>query len=651
MRPGSRRVRRVRLTIFSAMALALVAGDAAAQLGPERKQAVEGIREVVLRPLEGQAHPYGLRVHLYNEELERGTRVMPYAARDETVEPLECNTRCLLFFVDRDPIAHFGHPVIIALWELGSDSPVAADRIQWMDAEWWPVVEEPPPPGMIPRRKQVFHAVALRAYGSERTRMDPEVADPDHRMGTIVYDAPASTPIADPAVFGSVTLEEPPPSTAPQPTPQPSPTPGCGVWAVVVVGWDDRNDTFETDAEGMYAVLKGHQVPADHIYYLSPRHPGDPTATPTVGDLKLPTSKSNVENAIKTLVPESIAQSGTTCDEFLLFYSSHGSGQLINGAITSVLKCVSDQSYGGNITPVELNGWLGNVPCKRVTVVLEACQSGGFLDELKISRNPANPQKRLVFTSTSPAGTSHRDVDGQGDPNPGDAGSETVWGYIEAFGMSASDRVLHKREVSFGEAVKYAMDNDITKINGENTPMAYPPEPWRVGAPQRAAHWCYRDSGLPDIDVPRLPASGTVSSATTTTISAAPPRVTISNTGVASVPVATVRLFEPKPMRWWQTPGIGQGSTPTAGTIDDALQRLFWPDDFRQVGNTQLLPGFDPGTTRSFCLKRYVSSFGARVAMPHLLVVVDSPRDPMTPGDLKIEALLANDNNVGTTMP
>jgi len=77
---------------------------------------------------------------------------------------------------------------------------------------------------------------------------------------------------------------------------------------------------------------------------------------------------------------------------------------------------------------------------------------------------------RCIFTSASSNTSSFADVDYAGDPNPGDVGSETIYGYIEAFYTASAD-VNGDNEISFGEAFQYAWDNDITRINGSNTPQ------------------------------------------------------------------------------------------------------------------------------------------------------------------------------------
>jgi hypothetical protein len=424
---------------------------------------------------------------------------------------------------------------------------------------------------------------------------------------------------------------------------------------VIVNGWDDPEDTFQIDTNGMYTVLKGHQVPEDQIYYLSPENDGDPCVPASIDNHRPPTTFDNVQNAIQTYVPQKIEQSGRSCDEFLLFVSSHGDRTGAGSSLKSILKVVTDKvcgpddnpvPYGGVISPEQLNGWLAEVPCDRVTVVLEACHSGGFVDELKNSPNPNLPQQRFVFASTSPAGESHADVDSTEDPNPGDAGSETIWGYIEAFGMSAADFNPEKREISFGEAVKYAVDNDVTQLNGTNSPQMHPAIPWLQGLPQSAAHWCYRGTGQPDLDVPltRDSDAGPAGSDPFT-----PRMVEVGNTGYSALSVGTLRFFEPDPMEWQRILNLAGGPAAPPETIESLAGKLQWPDDFTQVGNTRLVWGIGAGTTRWYRVSRAAAAGPAGFPARSLLLVVDSPQDPLTAGSLRIETLLVNDNNVGTT--
>lgn len=80
----------------------------------------------------------GLRVNQYPELLDAQTEVRE-ANPDEAVLPrtLVCLNESWLFFFDLAPGAHFAHPTIIALVD------AVSGEIQYMDAEWWPVIDVP----------------------------------------------------------------------------------------------------------------------------------------------------------------------------------------------------------------------------------------------------------------------------------------------------------------------------------------------------------------------------------------------------------------------------------------------------------------------------------------------------------------------------
>ena len=76
-----------------------------------------------------------------------------------------------------------------------------------------------------------------------------------------------------------------------------------------------------------------------------------------------------------------------------------------------------------------------------------------------------------------------------------------------------------------------------------------------------------------------------------------------------------------------------------------------FPDHFVQVGDTRLIQGLPSQESMSFILPRVgIGPFSGLTLEPYL-VVVDSPRDPVTPGTVKLAALASNDNNVGVTTP
>jgi hypothetical protein len=125
-----------------------------------------------------------------------------------------------------------------------------------------------------------------------------------------------------------------------------------------------------------------------------------------------------------------------------------------------------------------LDNWLDAITSDELVAVVEACHSGSLIGRYadgtyvvaEDDLTGDGETNRAILTSASTDTSSYPDIDGADDPNPGDSGSETVWGYIEAFGVASAD-TDGDGEISFGEAWQYAWDNDVTRIRGLNIPQ------------------------------------------------------------------------------------------------------------------------------------------------------------------------------------
>jgi len=145
------------------LVILLATASAEAQLTREQQEATNRIREMVEAGLDADSGDQEFRIHMFNEVLDQGTEVRPFHIETLDFKPLECANRCLLFYVDLYPIAHYGHPVIIALWDLDLQTDSADERIQSLDAEWWPVIEKPGPPGSKGTdQRSIFRSVISR---------------------------------------------------------------------------------------------------------------------------------------------------------------------------------------------------------------------------------------------------------------------------------------------------------------------------------------------------------------------------------------------------------------------------------------------------------------------------------------------------------
>jgi hypothetical protein len=389
----------------------------------------------------------GLRALQHGELLPSATQVKPAFGMSAGAQTLTCENPCWLFFIDKAPGAHFAHPVTIILLDAETGEQ------QVMDTEWWPEVSGP-----NTETKQLFK--------TREMRMNPELIVfehlPDLLPGIQLQN------FLPPSSQGSTTLSQSELNGVLPPI-----CDGCNAWAIIVCGYDDRPDTFDEDTNGIYAVLKSLGLSDDHIFYLSP-HAGD------LG-VDMPTSKVNVQWAI-----QQVADQACEDDKVLFFYSSHGG---IDG-----LTCI-DQG----ISASELDGWLSAINSKEMAIIIEACHSGSLIGKYSTGAyvaaeddlTGAGKTKRVVFTSASTDTSSYPDVDGADDPNgPADIGSESIYGYIMAFGIPAAD-TNGDVALSFAEGVKYALDNDVTLIRGVNFPQFS-----RTADldPAKVHHYCYPTS-------------------------------------------------------------------------------------------------------------------------------------------------------------
>ena len=617
--------------------------------------------------------PPGARVHLYTGVLEEGTVVQSYMAGKED-EILECVGKSLLFFIDWCPSGHYAHPVAYAIWDEDQESGDDSGTLKSIDANWWPVIRPPGPGGVPGAGIPVFDTVASRAYPEERSRMAYATSDDEH--GTIVLDSTPRHSAFDPSRLGHIRQEGP--KSEPEPIrPSESTTKdssaadaakavstACPTWAVVVDGDINRDDSFDEDADGMYAVLRGHRVPEDQIYYLSPHfdlpdpceYPptADPSAcplpapctAPSATDYKQRTSYINLKNILLEHLPERIGLASTPpCDELLFFSSSHGLGQY--------LPYVFQKCWGGNIWDYELNEWLARVPCEKVTVVIEACKSGEFEEELRtlptLTPAAAFPaQERWIFTSTTADGVSHRDIDSALDPNPGDVGSETIWGYIEAFGSGSADTGDLDGRISFAEAVAYARANDASIVDPEylNDPQVYPNLP-----PQIEPHTCCESPIDVDLEISGTHAApaGLIEYGAPIFLEnlnlATPIVVKVTNLGPSRLDVATVKVF------------FAQQKSQSLAALDRLHwpwphhpltavgDVIWWPSEVRQIGNTILISNLAPGESKLFGMRWNVAPKFPSAGRMAVFATVDGPKDPVVTQRTPVSVLLEIDNN------
>jgi hypothetical protein len=577
------RVTRRRYLLAFALASAATCGvcgapsPAAGQVRVDRMEADRKALAVVEGIWQKSDQKKGLRALRYKDLLPRGVRVTPaFGTAGKELPVLTCERPCWFFFVDEDPKAHFAHPVTYLVVDAESG------EVRTLRTDWWPLVDG----------KAVFSKF--------RERADPESVIFERASSDSRGEKPKLPPGGGRALLGTH-----------------SP---CSAWAVIVCGYDDLPDTFDEDTDGMYQVLIGLGVPDDHVFFVSPHttHPG----------VDRPLSAANVQWAVN----EVAAHAGEH-DKALFFYSSHG-------GIDS-LTCGAS-----SIPAASLSSWLAGVNSQELTVVVEACHSGSLIGRYKDGTYLAaeddltghGETNRAVFTSASTDTSSYPDLDGPDDPNPGDSGSETIWGYVEAFSTSAADS-SGDGEISFGEAWQYAWNNDVSRIRGSNTPQMT-----HTGLdPATAYNYCYRIGGPRDLFVSDGP--GDVGHNSYDYDS--------TDIWVTQDPMGTDHQDVVSGMDNYVHVAVhNRGTSPIAnGTLQaywaDTSAATSWPGDFHPIGvpfSYASLPAEGTAT------QTWTWAVDPSIGLGHhfcLVAIADSPDDPSTGGPAGVTYVAPFDNNIG----
>ena len=539
-----------------------------------------------------------LRVHLYRDVLPTGTVVRPYWPEVDPGQHVDLTCSgdegCRLFFIDTDHWAHFAHPTVVVLWDPGA---APNQVIRWVEGEWWPLVNGQP----------VFDTV--------RKREDWKSEDDPDPMSTIVFPRSRDLieSLSDQMAISVIHQPVSPPPTSGLAVF--SPAVPCSAWAVLVAGHDDESDTFDEDIEAMETVLRGYGVSPSHIFSLSTRNNGGGLPDEVI---RLTATKANVEDVLTTQLINRINALGMSCSDLLFFYASHGYTAVDPAdpnRTVGYLKCV-----GGPIADTNLQSWLAGVPCTRVAVVLEACKSGSFIAELR-DVPPLNPTQteRLLITSTNDTGSTWRDKDEFGgvmDSNPGDIGSETIWGFTEAYGTGIA-AISASQQVSFSDAFNYAKKHDL-----KHRVLLNDPQMRSNSANSTIVPSCVVQPASPGLmidltqPVPTDPArNGELARCRCNVFLA-----TVSSGGGTPPPVATARFF-------WTTE-------------EDPKWNLNAQPHFKEVwDSTQLISA--PGYPHEFELKWEVGTAIKAGSVITLLAIVDSPHAKIPEGEMLLSDLLA----------
>ncbi len=394
--------------------------------------------------------PSQARVLLYEYELGPGWKATSANLSEWGIEEsLVCESRCWLFFVDFIPKAHFAHPTAIALYDL------ERNRVDLRLASWWPALERPQDQSVTSifstfeqRDSQGKLAHPLRSDGTMPSVPEPI---PERIPRRLFWVSPLSVP---PVLEESDAEDQ------------------SATWALLVQGYSDLTDTFSSDVSRSAMVMDGLRVPSTNIKIVQPLAPADTG----------PSCISRINDSVSALLGD---MQGKECDEFLLYFSSHGNGDAVSGGLQCSYNIYDPVQFLAGTQLAEMLKYLGPdsnlhpgdpVECDKVTVVIQSCFSGSFISDVNIGLTGVD---HVIVTSSDVDQVSYTDIDdddvaGINDDNEGDVGTEFSSGFWEAYGRETADGIdasIKDLDVDLAEAFIYAKQHDVTNSKYGTNPQ------------------------------------------------------------------------------------------------------------------------------------------------------------------------------------
>jgi len=185
---------------------------------------------------------------------------------------------------------------------------------------------------------------------------------------------------------------------------------GASPGAVLIVAGHNETFALQTNiynaANRAYRIFKNAGFTDDDIYYIAPV---EQKPEGTVNRVDATTSPAAVQAAILTWAKEN-GRVGPD-KPFFVYLMDHGFADKY---------CVSGCNDAGKITPTDLNNWLRTLETEtgvdEVNVIIEACQSGSFLDRLNGEAqdiaNSLSRAGRVIITSTDRANNAYASAQG-----------------------------------------------------------------------------------------------------------------------------------------------------------------------------------------------------------------------------------------------
>ncbi len=185
---------------------------------------------------------------------------------------------------------------------------------------------------------------------------------------------------------------------------------GAALGAVLIVAGHNETFGLQTNiynaANRAYRIFKSAGFTDDNIQYIAPV---EQRPEGTVNRVDATSSPAAVQNAILTWAKEN-GRVGKG-KPFFVYLMDHGFADKY---------CVSGCNDAGKITPTDLNNWLRTLEIEsgveEVNVIIEACQSGSFLDrfngDVQDIANSLSRSGRIIITSTDRANNAYASAEG-----------------------------------------------------------------------------------------------------------------------------------------------------------------------------------------------------------------------------------------------
>ncbi len=224
--------------------------------------------------------------------------------------------------------------------------------------------------------------------------------------------------------------------------------------AIVVNGNDDKHPDvgISTDANNMYEFYKRF-LGSDKTKKLE--YPDN--------------TENDLEDAIRDLV------NNQHVNDMTIYIVTHGGRDVLVMGDT-------------RMTSTEFKNILQKFPDVTFKIIIDACHSGSFVDDLEDLDNVA-----IVLTATDADHSSYGDLDGEGDPNPEDEGGEWTSGFLEdlyEYTMNQADwdyivwiadvKGVSEKVALYWYAWESAWDKDYARMQGLTEPqrsskVSFPP--------------------------------------------------------------------------------------------------------------------------------------------------------------------------------